>query len=325
MWNREKVGEVSMSKYEVELISIDEKNKSMGKYEDRFLYEERADIYGCCIKLLTDIKYVKERWEESFYPMSAHVRSQGRLIVTEDKGESLKVTYDPLSKTAFLVNVDYYGWIKSVALSVASDILEDAHGINSVHGACVDIEGRGACLIAPSGTGKTTHTYGLLRLKGVRVVSDDWFFVRFLAEEDVVFGSEKNYYIQADIAENWGEYQKLVDKTEFDARGRAVVNVRWVVGKGKVLPMTTLRTAILLKRDPEDNTVIKKLGVEEATEYIESVDFCNPHLLVKDERKDSLRRLFFKDFLSRLEVYLVNTTLPVLEVHRAIKEEIFKR
>ncbi|MDQ1279489.1 MAG: hypothetical protein QG670_751, partial [Thermoproteota archaeon] len=142
--------------------------------------------------------------------------------------------------------------------------------------------------------------------------------------EDVAFGSEKNYYIQADIAENWGEYKTLVDKAEFDAHGRAVVNIRWVIGKGKILPMTTLRTAILLKRDPEDDTVVQKLGVEEATAYIESVDFCNPHLLVKDERKDGLRRRFFNDFFSRLEVYLVNTRVPVLETHRAIKEEIFK-
>lgn len=313
-----------MSKYEVELISIEDRNRLMEKYKERFLYEERADIYGCCIKLLTDIKYVKERWEESFYPMSAHVRSHGRLIVTQETGEKLKVMYDQLSKTAFLVNVDYYGWIKSIALSVASDILEDEHGINSVHGACIDIEGRGVCLIAPSGTGKTTHTYGLLRLKGVRVVSDDWFFVRFLAEENVAFSSEKNFYIQADIAETWGKYKKLLEKAEFDAKGRAVVNVRWIVGKGKILPMTTLRTAILLMRNPEDDTVVKKLTSNEAVQYMENVEFCNPHLLVKDERKNKLRRRFFREFFSRLETYLVNITLPVIETHRVIKEEILK-
>ncbi|MCP8304309.1 MAG: aldolase [archaeon] len=317
-------GNKATSKYEVELISIEDRDKLMEKYSDRFLYEERADIYGCCIKLLTDIKYVKERWEENFYPMSAHVRSHGRLIVTEEEGEELKVVYDQLSRTAFLINVDYYGWIKSIALSVASDILEDEHGINSVHGACVDIEGRGICLIAPPGTGKTTHTYGLLRLKGVRAISDDWFFVRFLAEENVAFGSEKNFYIQADIAETWREYKKLVDKAEFDAKGRAVVNIRWIVGKGKILPMTTLRTAILLKRDPEDDTIVKKLTPDEATKYMEAVDFSNPHLLVKDERKNNLRRRFFKEFFDRLEVYLLNAKLPVIETHRAIKEEILK-
>jgi len=310
------------SKYEVELFSIKDKGALMEKYAERLLYEERADIYGCCIKLLTDIKYVKERWEENFYPMSAHVRSHGRMVVTEEKDEKQCVFYDQLSKTAFLINVDYYGWIKSLALSVASDILEDSHGINSIHGACVDIDGQGVCLIAPSGTGKTTHTYGLLRLKGVRVVSDDWFFVRFMADQAVAFSSEKNYYIQADIAENWGEYKKLLDKAEFDSKGRAVINVRWVVGKGKMLPMTTLKKAILLKRDAEDETIVRRLSPEEATRYMETVDFCNPHMLVKDERKLELRKQFFKEFFTSLEIHVVNTMAPVLETHRAIKEEI---
>ena len=310
------------SKYEVELFSIKDKCALMEKYADRLLYEERADIYGCCIKLLTDIKYVKERWEENFYPMSAHVRSHGRVVVTEEIGEKQRVFYDQLSKTAILVNVDYYGWIKSIALSVASDILEDSHSINSVHGACVDIDGQGVCLIAPSGIGKTTHTFGLLRLKGVRVISDDWFFVRFMADQAVAFSSEKNSYIQADIAEVWGEYKKLVDKAEFDTKGKAVVNVRWVVGKGKMLPMTTLKKTILLKRDAEDETIVRKLSPEEATRYIESVDFCNPHLLVKDERKLELRKQFFKEFFASLEIYIVNTKAPVLKTHDAIKEEI---
>lgn len=309
-----------MSKYEVESISIEDRDRLMEKYAGRFLYEERADIYGCYIKLLTDLKYVKELWEDNFYHMSAHTRSHGRLVVTEGTGEGLKVLYDQLSKTAFLINVDYYGWVKSIALSVASDILEDNHGINSVHGACVDLEGRGICLIAPSGTGKTTHTYGLLRLKGVRVISDDWFFVRFLADEDIAFGSEKNFYIQADIAETCGEYKNLLEKAVFDAEGRAVVNVRWIVGKGKILPLTTLRTAILLRRDPEDETMVKKLTPGEAVQYMETVDFCNPHLLVKDTWKYGLRRRFFQEFFSHLETYLINTTVPAVETHRVIKE-----
>ncbi|HJW97732.1 MAG TPA: aldolase, partial [Candidatus Bathyarchaeia archaeon] len=84
---------VTTSKYEVELFSIKDKGALMEKYAERLLYEERADIYGCCIKLLTDIKYVKERWEENFYPMSAHVRSHGRIIVTEESGEKQRVFY----------------------------------------------------------------------------------------------------------------------------------------------------------------------------------------------------------------------------------------
>lgn len=309
-------------KYEVKLISIEEKDGLMENYGDRFLYEVKADIYGCCIKLLTDIKYVKERWEESFYPMSANIRSHGRLVVTNEADEKMQVLYDPLSKTAFLINIDYYGWIKSIALSVAGDILEDEHGINSVHGACVDVEGQGICLIAPPGTGKTTHTYGLLRLKGIRAVSDDWFFVRVMGDETLAFASEKNFYIQADIADIWGEYKSLVDKAEFDPMGRAIVNVRWIVGKGKILPMTTLKKAIILKRDPGDNVVFRKLSPDDALGCVEPFDFCNPHLLVKDERKTNLRRRFFRKLFSLLDTYIVNTATPISETHRAIKEEI---
>ncbi|MEM2169039.1 MAG: aldolase [Candidatus Bathyarchaeia archaeon] len=294
----------------------------MEKYGDRFLYEVKADIYGCCIKLLTDIRYVKERWEESFYPMSANIRSHGRLVVTNEADREMHVLYDPLSKTSFLINVDYYGWIKSIALSVAGDILEDEHGINSVHGACVDVGGQGICLIAPPGTGKTTHTYGLLRFKGIRVVSDDWFFVRLMGDEALAFASEKNFYIQADIADIWGEYKSLVDKAEFDPMGRAVVNVRWIVGKGKILPMTTLKKAIILKRDQGDKTVFGKISSSEAMACVEPFNFCNPHLLVKDERKTNLRRRFFEKLFSLLDTYIVNTAAPISETHRAIREEI---
>ena len=305
-------------RYRVELIPIEEKDRLMEEYRERVLYEERADIYGCCIKLLTENRYVKERWEENFYPMSANVRSHGRLVVMDEEDKPLGVRYNPLSKTAFLTNVDYYGWIKSLALSVAGDVLEDEHGINSIHGACVDVDGRGLGLIAPSGTGKTTHTYGLLRLERVRAVADDWFFVRLYGRDALAFGSEKNFYVQADIAEIWGEYEDLVERAEFDKQGRALVNVRWIVGKGRIIPMTTVRTMIMLKRDPNDEKVVRRLEPEEALRDVVQTDFCNPHLLVKDERKHQMRRDFFRRLFKVTDLYSVNTVLEPLEVHRRI-------
>lgn len=58
------------------------------------------DIYRCCIKLLTDIKYLKERWKGNFYPVPAHVHSHGRFIATEEKDKKLIVRYNKLSKKA---------------------------------------------------------------------------------------------------------------------------------------------------------------------------------------------------------------------------------
>jgi hypothetical protein len=296
------------SGYSIQLINPQEKENLYKQYEDRLLYTNKAEIYGCCIKLLTESVRVKNEWEDNFYTMGENTRSHGRLVVLEEPDQPMTVKYEPYTKTAFLINVDYYGWIKSIALAVAGDILEDEHRIYSVHGAAIDLGCTGVSIIAPSGTGKTTHSWGLLRLPNGRLVSDDWYFVRLSSREPLAFGSEKNCYIQADIGKIWNEYERLVDKATFDLKGRAVVNVRWIVGAGGVIPMTTMKTIILLKRDPEDNNIVTPLTAEEALDYLLEHDFCNPHQLVKDQRKIELRKDFFKRYFAQTDVYLVNTT-----------------
>ncbi len=294
--------------YSVELISADEKEQLYQRYESRFLYTNKAEIYGCCIKLLTEVQRVQSEWEDNFYTMSENVRSHGRMIVMQEPNQPMSVKYDPYTKTAFLVNVDYYGWIKSIALALASDVLEDEHRIYSVHGAAIDTGCVGISIIAPSGTGKTTHSWGLLRLPNARLVSDDWYFVRLSSREPLAFGSEKNCYIEADIGKIWNEYERLVDKATFDQKGRAVVNVRWIVGQGGVIPMTTMKTIFLLKRDQQDQRIVTPLSPDEALQYLLAHDFCNPHQLVRDERKVELRKNFFRTYFEKTKVYLVNTT-----------------
>lgn len=307
-------------KYDVELITPDKKTELFDRNLERYLYQKKANIYGCCIKLLTELEEVKDKWEDNFYTMDENIRSHGRLVVLRDKSGKLDVKYDPYSKTAFLTNVGYYGWVKSIALSVAGDILEDEHEIYSIHGAAIDMDGVGVSLIAPSGTGKTTHSWGLLRLSGARLVSDDWFFVRMFDRGPLAFGSEKNCYVEADIGNIWKEYEKLVEKAHLDERGRGIVNVRWVVGSGGVIPMTTIRKVILLKRDDKDRKVARKVNADEGLEYLLENDFCNPHQLVRDRRKKELRKNFFRRLFDLSDVYLVNTVKPPHETH----EEIIK-
>ncbi|HID61082.1 MAG TPA: hypothetical protein EYP46_04395 [Hadesarchaea archaeon] len=304
--------------YEVKLITAEEKTKLFDLNARRYLYTKKANIYGCCIKLLTELEDVKDRWEDNFYTADENIRSHGRVVVLKEEGIPLEVKYDPYTNTAFLTNVDYYGWIKSITLAVAGDVLEDEHGIYPVHGAAIDVDGTGVSIIAPPGTGKTTHSWGLLRLKGARLVTDDWYFVRMYEQGPMAFGSEKNCYVEADIGKIWMEYEGLLEKSHFDRRGRAIVNVRWAVGSGGVVPMTTLRKIIMLKREKEDPTVVRKLGADEALDYLIANDFCNPHQLVRDERKLRLRRDFFKKLFEVTEVYLVNTIKPAHETHKQI-------
>lgn len=258
------------------------------------------------------------RWEDNFYTMGESIKSHGRIVVLDEEGTGNRVRYDPLTKTAFLYNFEYYGWIKSVTLAVAGDVLEDEHRIYSVHGAAVDVGGRGVSLIAPSKTGKTTHSWGLLRLPDARLVTDDWYFVRLSSKRPLAFGSEKNNYVEADVGEIWHEYGDLMRRADFDRDGRAIVNVRWIVGQGGVIPMTTMYHIILMKRDKGDHRVIRPLEVEEAMEYLIEHDFCNPHQLVRDARKERVRERFFRRLLEKTDIHMVNTVKSPEETQSAI-------
>lgn len=306
--------------YTISLISSEENEILLQRYLPKIRYEIKSEIYGCCIKLLCDDHTLRDTWEENFYSMSQNVRSHGRLVVCNDPSyQPDTVLFDPHAKTVFLLNVKYYGWIKSIALSLAGDILEDEHGIWSVHGACLDIEGKGVCLVGAPGSGKTTQTYGLLTNPRTRVISDDWFFFRVYGEDILAYGSEKNFYIQEDLATIWKEFGELVPDHSYDPDRRAVADVRWVIGKGRILPLTTLKTLIVLKRDSADPNVAQSLDPETAMKLFIEKNYFNPHLLVHNLFKTNLRNRYIGDLLNRMQCYCVNTTGTPEETQRLIR------
>jgi hypothetical protein len=69
-----------------------------------------------------------------------------------------------------------------------------------------------------------------------------------------------------------------------------------------------MKKIILLKRDPHDKNIVTKLNTDDALQYLLANDFCNPHQLVRDNRKIELRKDFFRRYFEQTDVYLVNTT-----------------
>jgi hypothetical protein len=274
------------------------------------------------VQLFTEDRETVRMWNDNFYHMSDRVRAHAKLYCIKDEGCPMHVEYDLESSILFLFNFDYYGWIKSIALGVAGNILEDAHGIHPVHGAVLDVDGEGVTLIAPSKTGKTTQSWGLLRLPNTRLISDDWYFVSFGRGAPMVSGSEKNCYIDADIGDVWNEYRELVDQVRFDNRGRGIGNVRWVAGSDSMAEHTSMKHIVLLKRDPSDPVVERELGAEEALAYLEANDFCNPHQLVRNPNRVDRRREFFMRYLSECTVHMINTIRPAEETQAVIREAI---
>src|SRR4030095_7651754 len=112
-----------MAKYDVEIITTETKERLMAEIYSSKLSERKAVIHGTCIKFFTDNHDFKDMWEDNFEPLPDWIRPHGRVFAVN--GKSLKVQYEPLSKTVIIEGCDYYGWVKSIALAIVADFLED--------------------------------------------------------------------------------------------------------------------------------------------------------------------------------------------------------
>ncbi|MDR0508469.1 MAG: hypothetical protein LBG63_01385 [Candidatus Methanoplasma sp.] len=308
--------------YEIEIIDVETASELRLKYKGLKSYSSKVDIFGLCVEFLTEDREHLKMWEDNFYSMSEDIRAHVKIYSINDPSYGLKVLLEPSSNIAFLFNFDYYGWIKSIALGISGCVLEEAHDTYSVHGAVLDIDGKGVTLVAPSKTGKTTQSWGLLRTSNAHLISDDWYFVKLGKGRPFAYGSEKNCYIDADIGDVWEEYKPLVSHVRFDNKGRGIANVRWVAGESSVIPMTKIRYVFLLKRDHSDNIPIRRLTPEEGLEYLLKNDLCNPHQIIWNAHKEKIRIKFFSDFLSGCEIYIVNTIKTAQETQELIRSVI---
>ncbi|MCL1811445.1 MAG: hypothetical protein FWG41_04440 [Methanomassiliicoccaceae archaeon] len=308
--------------YEIEIIDIDTAAELRLRYKGLKSYSSKVDIFGLCIEFLTEDREHLKMWEDNFYSMSADIRAHAKIYSINDPSCGMRALFEPATNVAFLFNFDYYGWIKSIALGISGNILEEAHDTYSVHGAVLDMDGKGVTLIAPSKTGKTTQSWGLLRMSNAHLISDDWYFVKLGSGRPIAYGSEKNCYIDADIGDVWEEYKPLVSQVCFDNNGRGIANVRWVAGESSVIPMTKIGCVFLMKRDHDDPVPIRHLSPEEGLTYLLEHDLCNPHQIQWNAHKEKIRAKFFSDFLSCCDVYLVNTIRTAQETQELIRNVI---
>ena len=146
-------------------------------------------IHGIRVRAITNSRHLFDFWVDNWYSPEEWKQSTGQNPPSEPKvtvyalhgvkQEQQAAYYSHNTNTIVFFNTSYYGQLKSWVLGAVGRILAEEYGIHSIHGACVEKDGKGVLYIAPTGTGKSTSSYGLVTYPNTRFHSDDWVYVRY--------------------------------------------------------------------------------------------------------------------------------------------------
>jgi hypothetical protein len=145
-------------------------------------------IHGVRVRAFTNMPHLYDFWTENWFAVDEWREVTGKSAPDEPAvtvyalghvPEEIAAHYSREKSTIVFFNTSYYGQLKSWVLGAVGRVLADELGIHSIHGAAVDAGGKGILFIAPTGTGKSTASYGLMRLPGSAFHSDDWVYLRY--------------------------------------------------------------------------------------------------------------------------------------------------
>jgi hypothetical protein len=332
------------------------------RLEQTEVYCHTASINKVPIQLRTNSPHLAYFWKENWFKALPDTRPAGAIYaVTGVDGATPHAYYNSAMKTCVFINTDYYGQCKSWALGMVGDFLEtSAFPIHSIHGAAVDVDGTGVLLIAPTGTGKSTHSYGMLEhIEGSRFHSDDWVYIQYRDGRAVADISERQFYMRTDGVDDFPHLRDLFDISPVEnvAVGKdgsrdykGTPNSRVLLDPkelGAITKRTDIKHVLLLRRD-NDNPPEVRLTSEQAIEIlkvgaymvnpgagkkedwgkIKYEPWYNPYLLARGEvggiDREAVQIDFFRRLFDVAECTIINTGPESISQSRARVDAIVR-
>jgi hypothetical protein len=198
-------------------------------------YSHDVLIHGLRVRAITNSEHLIGYWKDNWYGVDEWLRLTGKkpaespdvLVVALGRvpTEAEAAYYSRQNDTVIFFNTSYYGQLKSWVLGAVGRKLAVEYGIHSIHGAVVTKAGKGILYIAPTGTGKSTSTYGVMEFPDTRFHSDDWVYVRyaFRTKDAKTFSPMRILEGGEEVARGYQCYRWLEDHRSSDAT---------VVGRG---------------------------------------------------------------------------------------------
>lgn len=148
-------------------------------------------VHGIRVRAHTNSDHLIDFWVDNWFDPDEWKQASGRDAPAEPQvmvyafggvaEQAEAAYYSRTHDTVIFFNTAYYGQLKSWVLGAVGRVLADEYGIHSLHGAAVELSGKkGVLYIAPTGTGKSTSSYGLMKFPNTRFHSDDWVYVRYV-------------------------------------------------------------------------------------------------------------------------------------------------
>lgn len=163
--------------------------KHMAAHPGERVYRHDVVIHGIRVRAITNSPHLIDFWVVNWFSPEEWQKTTRQAPPAEPQvmvyafggveGETEAAYFSRQTNTIVFFNTSYYGQLKSWVLGAVGRVLAEEYGIHSVHGACVEKNGKGILYIAPTGTGKSTSSYGLMEYANTRFHSDDWVYIRY--------------------------------------------------------------------------------------------------------------------------------------------------
>ncbi len=218
------------------------------------------------------------------------------------------VVYCPELFSALSLNTNYYGQFKSkCVLGPLEEFLvrqgrpgDDGKLVNpeevwvSLHSSAVEYAtekagSRTVIMVGPTGGGKSTHAYGLIKAKQRNMLhSDDWLFVNAGSRE--LLRAEENFYMRTPMARFYPELGSLflshplenlpenkidtlneeIQKLKQNQSTRVLMDPKKLANAHGILERGAASDLIIIKRDYRDPVVIRKISGDEMVAVLTS-------------------------------------------------------
>src|ERR671937_1081500 len=202
--------------------------ESMAKSAEKTFVHDVV-IHGMRVRAITNSEHLIGYWKDNWYGVEEWQRITGKtpadtpdvLVVALGRvpSEAEAAYYSRQNDTVVFFNTSYYGQLKSWVLGAVGRKLAAEYGIHSIHGAVVTKDGKGILYIAPTGTGKSTSTYGVMEFPGTRFHSDDWVYVRYAyrTKDGKIVSPLRILHEGEEVARGYQTYRWLEDHRSADA------------------------------------------------------------------------------------------------------------